>query len=223
MGFFTDQAGEMAACSYADTGENAVYPAPGVEGEAYVRAAYNPVSDRLLLTWTESNGEDYWSRSYLRSYYRIIDSDGKFLTEALPVSEPKTSFQGNSDVIYNSVDNKFLLVWADYKLYFDSWYYLYCIEGKLWARSIDDEGNFLDKKQKPKSLINRVQNKHTGLFFTDFSNDLAFNPDNNEYFITYRLIYFYYYYRVLGRIDSAYRFVSYCLFYRGGTIWGLIY
>jgi len=189
MGFFTDFKGDMLPDIKGDTGKKIVYPGKAVKGSGEVRAAYNPVSDRLLLTWTDGDALDFMRRGSEKSYFRIMDSNGKFKTKALQVGKTKARYQGNIEVVYNPTDNKFLMVWPEYKrsrlssLSKDR--VGYQKEGKLLARSVDDKGKFLEKK--PKILVPYITQTAVYLIFAYFGANLAYNPDDNEYLLSYGL------------------------------------
>ena len=193
MVFFTNIKGDMLTVSTGDGAKNVVYPGKTCKGDGYVRAAYNPTSDLLILTWTAADAKWWESRRSQESYFRVMDSNGKFKTKVLSISKPKTSFQGPVQPVYNSVDNKFLLVWEEFKKMYEppadysssKDTFGYFLEASIWARSVDDNGKFLDKKPQP--LVRKVKKRNTGLAIAYWSSGVTYNPDDNQYFVTYLL------------------------------------
>ena len=110
-----------------------------------------------------------------------------------------TSFQSTAYVKYNSVEDRYFVVYPEYKVLYEPKGELslssdklkYFWRGKLWGLYINDKGKIVDKA-KGSAVALTDEFKSTDDFFamTIFSHDptFGFNSLGNEYFIAYHLV-----------------------------------
>jgi len=195
MVFFTDYDGEIL--------DGPIYAGKRVEGRGSVNAAYNPSADLFLLAWNEADDSSYTRQTYRRSNYRMMRGDGTFFKGIRQVSTPKTQFQSSVSAKYNSIEDKYFLIWPEYKIVYQAnpllafsgdthkRYY----GGKIWYRWINNKGK---PKGSAKPLTGVFTDPYEALYLSDF----AHNPVDNSYFVCYEL-------------ENVIKYTT--------SIWGLIY
>lgn len=190
--FFTDLSGNVFSHPQKKDEQWMIYPGDPAGGEGYVYADYNPSSQRFLLAWTVSDHPRSGSQSYKKSFFRIMDSDGNFLTKTKRLNRTKYSYQGSAEVLYNPLNDKFFVVWPEYKFFNMSYVLSFFPDGnnvvfsagKLFARSINHKGKFADK---PKPLLDKITGLYRALVFSYHGENVVHNAENDHYLISYNL------------------------------------
>jgi len=206
MVFFTDLEGDMTPRTTQDTA-SVIYPGPKVKALGLVGAAYNPSSDIILLYWTKTDNMSTSKQTYRELFYRMMDIKGKFKSGKKRIPK-KTNFQTSASAKYNSVEDRFFLVYPEYKVLYEATdlasfsvdKYKSFWGGKLWGLYISNKGKIVDKDTGsaiPLTDVFKEENERMRC------SGIAYNSVGNEFFITYDLI----------------NNISY--FYE--EIWGLIY
>ena len=211
MVFFTDFNGDMLSSSSKDTAKE-IYPGPKVNAEGYVYADYNPNSDRFLLCWNRTNHQKVEKQTSRENFYRMMDSSGKFKSGKKKIPQ-STDFQTNAFVTYNSVEDRFFVIYPEYKVLCEKNEALasavdegkFFWGGKLWGLYINNKGKIVDKaKGFAVALTDEFKNTDEYFSLTSEIHDpiLVHNSSGNEFFIPYHLS---------------------SLVKQGWHIWGLIY
>jgi len=179
--WFTDFYGNILPASSADTG-GMIYPGKKVKGGGTVYACYNPSKDLVYLTWSKSNSWYRPDQTYRENYFRIMDGQGNFKTKAKKLPK-KDNFQLGSRIIYNSVEDRFFITYVEFKSYYKEWRLK---KERLWGLYVNNKGK-LQKHDMGKSRafpLTKVTEPNLELFFYS---GLAYNREDNEFFIAYEL------------------------------------
>jgi hypothetical protein len=159
-----------------------IYPGTPVKGGGSLVPAYDPDHDRFLLYWNV--GDDYYSdkTTYCRTYFRIMDSKGRFRsgTSALP---QKTAFQTSGCAVLNSQEKRFFFVGPEYRIlsHGNTWHYGL----KLWGFYLDHLGHIEDKSGKDRVVSYPLTDTLMDSHQDGALNAVGFSPKDNSYFIAY--------------------------------------
>lgn len=190
--FFTDFSGNVFSLPEEKGEQWMIYPADPVGGGGYVYADYDPSSQRFLLAWTVADHPRSGNQSYKKSFFRIMDIEGNFLTKTKRLNLTKNSYQGSAEVIYNPLNDKFFVVWPEYKFFNMSYVLSFFPDGnnvvfsagKLFARSVNYKGKFADK---PKVILDKITGLYRALVFSYHGENVVHNSENDNYLISYNL------------------------------------
>jgi len=91
------------------------YPGKKFKYGGYASAGYNFKDDHMFVHWLVADADFSHDRNSQEIHYRIMDGDGNFISkeQKLPQAE---NFSGGSFVTYDSTDDHFFLVCAEYKV-----------------------------------------------------------------------------------------------------------
>jgi len=126
--------------------------------------AYNPVDDQFLITWSDVR---YNSQTDVDIYGRILDARGKPVSKDIVISGYKGG-QGESSVIFDSINKQYLVVWSDWRN----------------ANNIDSDiyGQRLNAKGKPIGTNFSITNRRT----SQKQASVAFDSDQQRFLVAWK-------------------------------------
>lgn len=96
---------------------------------------YNSVQDQFLVTWTDTRNKN---SSGVDIYGRIINPKGNPVGKEFPITRGKRG-QGNSSIAYDSINNRYLAVWSD-------WRNAGSVDSDIYGQFLQSNGSLFDKE-----------------------------------------------------------------------------
>jgi hypothetical protein len=182
--WFTDYKGEVIKVPKAKW-DGSIFPGPKAKGGAQVFVDQNPTQDQYLLMWNVGDYQDYRYRTFGNTYYRIMNSDGSFAFKKRKLPK-KFRFPYDAIPVYNPQNNRFLVVYSEYKNLFVDNPLVEFQGGRLWATYIDSDGKLGlpdDPSEDAFPLTDLFTDNQTGMFLYE----VIYNPFYDEYLIVFML------------------------------------
>jgi hypothetical protein len=143
-----------------------IYLEPGVDN-IQPRTAYNPLRDEYLVVWTNIRA----GGAAKDIYARRLKGDGT-LSPVFAIAAVPSSHNYDPDVVYNPLQDEYLVVWTYDKSPTDS---------DIWARRVPWNGAELDQPQYQKFQISRPGDTAG----EQLNPAVTFNISSNEYLVVY--------------------------------------
>lgn len=126
--------------------------------------AYDNVHDRFFTVWSDVR---YRSKTDVDIYGRILDANGKVITDDIPISVAKGG-QAKSAVTFDHINKRYLVVWAD-------WRNAAHIDSDIYGQFVGHDGRLIGDNFAVSSR--RISQKQPSV---------AFDPDKKRFLVAWK-------------------------------------